>query len=169
MNKQQDDQGTKEKDAEHSGGPGPSVCRAGEMNESFSPQTEITAYHVSPSDEVLVYSPTLVLSGDKSQKDTYSIGIVDESAKQEKERQRQGKGKLVLTHPKRDKRKRRERDEPEQPAFAPLSIENSETESEDAAKYVAKRRREAEEEMVKFNGSKKGGKKSPAKRVKVTK
>ncbi|KAH0686205.1 hypothetical protein KY289_016970 [Solanum tuberosum] len=43
------------------------VRGAGELDESFSPQTEITASHVPSSDEVLVCSPTLVLSGDKSQ------------------------------------------------------------------------------------------------------
>ncbi|KAG5592065.1 hypothetical protein H5410_042579 [Solanum commersonii] len=260
--------------------PSTPVYGAGEMDESFTPQTEITAFHVPLSDEVLVCSPILVLSGDKSQnseaqsmakpsakllyeetevgsmvvsstiterlferdlperkgpdsciltagaelvdelrspdqvpnrsepifdqtpkyldigsdkeeeeeiplkwnsrgmlggnksqenipeletvKGTPSIPIVEESAKQENEQQRKGKGKLVLTHPKGDKRKyvtrtetqkvmwsvitaskaqternrkmRREGVEPEQPASAPLSIKNSETESKDAAK-----------------------------------
>ncbi|KAG5604560.1 hypothetical protein H5410_026052 [Solanum commersonii] len=213
------------------------VCGAGEMDESFTPQTEVTAFLVPLSDEVLVCSPTLVLSGDKSHnseaqsvakpsaellyeetestiserlfeghllegkgpdsciltvgaelvvvqslaslrgdtqstlldqklrspdqnsrgmrggnksqenvpeletvKGTPNIAIVDESAKQENERQRKEKGKL-----------------------------NSEIESDAAAKYVAKRRREVEEERVKFKGDQKGGKKSLAKRVKVTK
>ncbi|KAH0641811.1 hypothetical protein KY290_033432 [Solanum tuberosum] len=47
--------------------PSTPVCGAGEMDEFFTLQTEITASHVPPSDKVLVYSPTLVLSGDKSQ------------------------------------------------------------------------------------------------------
>uniref|UniRef100_M1DYC5 Uncharacterized protein n=1 Tax=Solanum tuberosum TaxID=4113 RepID=M1DYC5_SOLTU len=47
--------------------PSTPVCGAGEMDESFSPQTEITASLVPSSDEVLVCSPTLVFSGDKSQ------------------------------------------------------------------------------------------------------
>ncbi|KAG5604726.1 hypothetical protein H5410_026218 [Solanum commersonii] len=104
-----------------------------------------------------------------------------------KERHRKGKGKLVPFHPKGDKRKyvtrsetqkankaqiertrkrRREGLEPEQPSSIPLPIESSETEFEDVAKYVAKRRREAEVEMVKSQVNQKGGNKSPAKRVK---
>lgn len=67
---------------------------------------------------------------------------------------------------KRNRKMRREGLEPEQPASAPLSIENSETESEDAAKYVAKRRREAQEERVKSKGNKKRENKSLVKRVK---
>ncbi|KAG5628682.1 hypothetical protein H5410_000399 [Solanum commersonii] len=47
--------------------PSTPVCGGGEMAESFTPQTEVVASHVSLSDEVLVCSPTLVLSGDKSQ------------------------------------------------------------------------------------------------------
>ncbi|KAG5581447.1 hypothetical protein H5410_052074 [Solanum commersonii] len=102
--------------------------------------------------------------------------------------------RLVLTHPKGDKRKyvtrsetqkvmgstiakskaqternrkrRREGVEPEQPASAPLSNEDSEIKSEDAAKYMAKRRRKAEEERVKSKEDKKWGKKLPARRVK---
>ncbi|KAH0686204.1 hypothetical protein KY289_016969 [Solanum tuberosum] len=69
----------------------------------------------------------------------------------------------------RNRKRRREGVEPEQPASAPMSIENSETESEDAAKYVAKGRREVEEERVKSKGNQKGGKKSHAKRVNITK
>ncbi|KAH0761720.1 hypothetical protein KY290_017793 [Solanum tuberosum] len=69
----------------------------------------------------------------------------------------------------RNRKRRREGVEHEQPASTPLSIENSETESEDAAKYVAKMRRDAEEEKVKSKGNQKEGKKSPAKRVKITK
>ncbi|KAH0680283.1 hypothetical protein KY290_022471 [Solanum tuberosum] len=257
--------------------PSTPVCGAGEMDESFSSQTEITASYVPPSDEVLVYSPTPVLSGDLPEGkdpdscilttgaelvvvqsltslrgDTQPILldqglrspdqvshrselIFDQTPKsfdvgsdkeKEKEillkwnsrgmrggnrsqeyvleletikdtRQRKGKGKLVLTHPKGDKKKYVTRSETqkvmgsvivaskaqternrkmmrkgverEQPAFAPLSIENSETESKDAAKYVAKRKREAEEEGVKSKENQKGGKKSPAKRVTVAK
>ncbi|KAG5605122.1 hypothetical protein H5410_026614 [Solanum commersonii] len=111
-----------------------------------------------------------------------------------KEQQRKGKGKLVLSHSKGDKRKyitksetqkvmgsgiaaskahtertrnrRREGLEPDQLASTPLIIENSETESEDTAKYVAKRRREAEEKRIKSKGNQKEGKKSPVKGVK---
>ncbi|KAH0650083.1 hypothetical protein KY284_029995 [Solanum tuberosum] len=112
-------------------------------------------------------------------KGTSEIDIVGKSVEREKERQRKGKGKLVLSHSKGDKMKyvtrsetqkrRREGLEPEQPTSTPLSIENSETESEDAAKYVAKRRREAEEERVKSKGNQKGGKKSHVQKVKVKK
>jgi len=112
-----------------------------------------------------------------------TIDSVGKSGEQEKERQRKGKGKLALSHSKGDKRKhvtrsetqkfmgsaiaaskahtertrkrRREGLEPDQPASTPLIIENSETESEDAAKYVAKRRREAEEKRVKSKGNQK--------------
>ncbi|KAG5620765.1 hypothetical protein H5410_005983 [Solanum commersonii] len=104
------------------------------------------------------------------------IDTVGKSAERENERQRKGKGKLVLSHSKREKRKyvtrsetkkvmgsaiaaskdqtertrkrRREGLEPEQPASTPLSIGSSETESDDTAAYVAKRRKEAEEEWV---------------------
>uniref|UniRef100_M1DS78 Uncharacterized protein n=1 Tax=Solanum tuberosum TaxID=4113 RepID=M1DS78_SOLTU len=47
--------------------PSTPICGAGEMDESFTLQTEVIASHVPPSDEVLVCSPILVLSGDKSQ------------------------------------------------------------------------------------------------------
>ncbi|KAG5594604.1 hypothetical protein H5410_035836 [Solanum commersonii] len=111
-------------------------------------------------------------------KGTFEINIVGKSVEREKERQRKGKGKLVLSHSKEDKMKYVTRSEtqkvmgrlePEQPASTPLSIENNETESEDAAKYVAKRRREAEEKRVKSKGNQKGGKKSSVKRAKVKK
>ncbi|KAH0776382.1 hypothetical protein KY290_007793 [Solanum tuberosum] len=95
-------------------------------------------------------------------KGTFEVGIVEKSAEREKKQQRKGKGKLVLSHSKGDKRKyvtrskaqkvmgsvitaskahtkrtrkrRREGLKPELPASTPLSIENSETEFEDAAK-----------------------------------
>ncbi|KAH0748136.1 hypothetical protein KY290_027368 [Solanum tuberosum] len=126
-----------------------------------------------------------------------TIDSVGKSGEQEKERQRKGKGKLALSHSKGDKRKyvtrsetqkfmgsaiaaskahtertrkrRREWLEPDQPASTPLIIEKSETESEDAAKYVAKRRREAEEKKVKSKGNQKGRKKSHVMSVKVKK
>ncbi|KAH0779224.1 hypothetical protein KY290_005651 [Solanum tuberosum] len=69
-------------------------------------------------------------------------------------------------HTERTRKMRREGLEPDQPTSTPLIIENSETESEDAAKYVAKRRREAEEKRIKSKGNKKEGKKSPVKGVK---
>ncbi|KAH0665679.1 hypothetical protein KY285_026885 [Solanum tuberosum] len=109
-------------------------------------------------------------------KSTFEIDIVGKFAKQEKERQRKGKGKLVLSHSKEDKKKyvtrsetqkvmgsaiaaskaqiertrkrRREGLEPEQPASTPLAIGSSETELDDTAAYITKRRKEAEEERV---------------------
>ncbi|KAH0705918.1 hypothetical protein KY289_010994 [Solanum tuberosum] len=38
------------------------------MTESVTPQAKVVSSHISPSDKVLVCTPTLVLSGDKSQK-----------------------------------------------------------------------------------------------------
>uniref|UniRef100_M1DLL8 Uncharacterized protein n=1 Tax=Solanum tuberosum TaxID=4113 RepID=M1DLL8_SOLTU len=139
--------------------PSTQVCGVGEMDESISPAADIL---VSP----VLHSGNIV-------KGTSEIDSVGKSGEQEKERQRNGKGKLALSHSKGDKRKyvtrsetqkfmgsaiaaskahtertrkmRREWLEPDQPASTPLIIEKSETESEDAAKYVAKRRREAEE------------------------
>ncbi|KAH0644973.1 hypothetical protein KY284_032857 [Solanum tuberosum] len=83
------------------------------------------------------------------------VDIVEKSAKQEEEQQRKEKGKLVLSlskgdkmkyvtrseaqkvmgsaiaaskaHTERSRKRRRERLKPEQPAYTPLSIENSET------------------------------------------
>ncbi|KAG5609443.1 hypothetical protein H5410_020724 [Solanum commersonii] len=69
-------------------------------------------------------------------------------------------------HTKRTRKRRRKELEPDQPASTPLIIENSETEFEDVAKYVAKKRRGAEEKMVKSKGNQKGRKKSPIKGVK---
>ncbi|KAG5593607.1 hypothetical protein H5410_034839 [Solanum commersonii] len=128
-------------------------------------------------------------------KGTFEIDIVGKPVEREKERQIKRKGNLVLSHSKGDKMKyvirsetqkvmgsaiaarkahtertkkrRREGLEPEQPASTPLFIENNETESKDAVKYVAKRTREVGEERVKSKGNQKGGKKSPTKRVKV--
>ncbi|KAH0636473.1 hypothetical protein KY289_036388 [Solanum tuberosum] len=110
-------------------------------------------------------------------KGTSEVDIVENSAERAKEQQRKGKGKLELSHSKGDKRKyitrreaqkvmgsaiaaskahtertrkrRREGLKPEHPASTPLSIANSESESEDVVKYVVKRRREAEEERIK--------------------
>uniref|UniRef100_M0ZPZ6 Transferase, transferring glycosyl groups n=1 Tax=Solanum tuberosum TaxID=4113 RepID=M0ZPZ6_SOLTU len=48
--------------------PSTPICAAGEMDESFTPQTELVASHIPSSDKVLVCTPTLVLSGNKSQK-----------------------------------------------------------------------------------------------------
>ncbi|KAG5596352.1 hypothetical protein H5410_037584 [Solanum commersonii] len=118
-------------------------------------------------------------------KGTFEVDIVEKSAEREKEQQRKGKGKLVLSlskgdkmkyvtrseaqkvmgsaiaaskvHTKISRKKRRERLKPEQPASTPLSIENSETESEEAVKYVAKRRQKAEEKRIKTKGDQKGG------------
>ncbi|KAG5611031.1 hypothetical protein H5410_022312 [Solanum commersonii] len=238
--------------------PSTPVCGVGEMDESISPATDILVCPVLYSGNMLVCSPTLVLSSDKSPnleaqsvskpnegdlpegkgpesciltagaelvaiqslaalrgdvqptfsehelespdqvphkiKGTFEIDSVGKSGEQEKERQRKGKGKLVLSHSKGDKKKyvtrtetqkfmgsaiatskahtertkkmRREGHEPNQPASTPLVIENSKTESKDAAKYVAKRRREAEEKRVKSKGNQKGRKKSPVKGVK---
>ncbi|KAG5609901.1 hypothetical protein H5410_021182 [Solanum commersonii] len=72
-------------------------------------------------------------------------------------------------HTERSRKRKREGLKPEQPASTPLSIENSEIESEEAVKYVAKRRRKAEEEGIKTKVNQKGGKKSPTKSVKVNK
>ncbi|KAG5620766.1 hypothetical protein H5410_005984 [Solanum commersonii] len=47
--------------------PSTPVCGVSEMAESFTPQTEVVASHVLPSHDVLVCSPALVLSGEKSQ------------------------------------------------------------------------------------------------------
>ncbi|KAG5631154.1 hypothetical protein H5410_002871 [Solanum commersonii] len=47
--------------------PSTPVCGVGEMAESITPQTEVVASLVVPSDEALVCSPTLVLFGEKSQ------------------------------------------------------------------------------------------------------
>ncbi|KAG5577912.1 hypothetical protein H5410_058046 [Solanum commersonii] len=130
-------------------------------------------------------------------KGTSEVDIVEKSAEREKEQQRKRKGKLVLSlskgdkrkyvarseaqkvmgsaiaaskaHMKRSRKRRRESLKLEQPASTPLSIENSETESEEAVKYVAKRRRKAEEERIKSKGNQKGGKKSPTKSMKVKK
>uniref|UniRef100_M1DA46 Uncharacterized protein n=1 Tax=Solanum tuberosum TaxID=4113 RepID=M1DA46_SOLTU len=46
--------------------PSTPVCGGGEMVESITPQTEVVASPVSHSDKVLVCSPTLVLSDEKS-------------------------------------------------------------------------------------------------------
>ncbi|KAH0758154.1 hypothetical protein KY290_021647 [Solanum tuberosum] len=117
--------------------------------------------------------------------------IVENSAERAKERQRKGKGKLEMPGSKGDKRKyitrseaqkvmesaiaaskahtdknrkrRREGVKPEHPASMPVSIENSESESEDAIKYVLRRRREGEEERIKSKGTQKRGRKSTAK------
>ncbi|KAG5581470.1 hypothetical protein H5410_052097 [Solanum commersonii] len=125
------------------------------------------------------------------------VDIVEKSAEREKEQQRKGNGKLVLSHSKGDKRKYVTRSEtqkvmgnaiaaskahterarkrireglkPKQPASTPLSIDNSEIESEEAVKYVAKKRRKNEEERIKSKGNQTGGKKSPTKNVKVKK
>ncbi|KAH0644900.1 hypothetical protein KY284_032784 [Solanum tuberosum] len=43
------------------------VCGVGEMDESFTPHTEVVASRNFPYGEILPCSPTLVLSGDKSQ------------------------------------------------------------------------------------------------------
>ncbi|KAG5572405.1 hypothetical protein H5410_062171 [Solanum commersonii] len=273
MNKQQNDQGTKRNDAEHSGGPGPSgsshetslrppqVCGVGEMDESISPAADILVCPVLHSENMLVCSPTLVLSSDKSpNSEAQSVSKPNEGLPKEEidigsmvvsstisERLFEGdlpKGKgpksCILTagaklvavqslaslrgdvqptflehelespdqvpykvslwhsrgmregnqsqvndpeletvkdtseidsvgdnmkyvtrsetqkfmgstivaskaHTERTRKRRREGLEPHQPASTPLIIENSETESEDAVKYVAKKRRETEE------------------------
>ncbi|KAG5605910.1 hypothetical protein H5410_027402 [Solanum commersonii] len=80
-----------------------------------------------------------------------------------------GYGSAIATskaQTERARKRRREGVELEQPTSTCLSIENSETESEDVAKYVAKKRREADEERIKSMGSQKWGKKSAVKRVK---
>ncbi|KAH0702469.1 hypothetical protein KY285_016747 [Solanum tuberosum] len=130
-------------------------------------------------------------------KSTSEVDIVENSVERAKKQQRKGKGKLELSHSKGDKRKyitrseaqkvmgsaiaaskahtertrkrRREGLKLEHPASTPLSIVNSESESEDAVKYVVKRRREAEEERIKSKGNQKGGKKSTTKNAKVKK
>ncbi|KAH0738544.1 hypothetical protein KY290_037249 [Solanum tuberosum] len=120
-----------------------------------------------------------------------AAAIVENSAEKAKERQRKGKGKLEMSGSKRDKRKyitrseaqkvmgsaiaankahtertrkrKREGIKPAQPASMPMSIENSDTESEDAVKNVLRMRREGEEEKIISKGTKKGGRKSTAK------
>uniref|UniRef100_M1CET3 Uncharacterized protein n=1 Tax=Solanum tuberosum TaxID=4113 RepID=M1CET3_SOLTU len=74
-------------------------------------------------------------------------------------------------HTERTRKRRREGLKPEHPASTPLSIVNSESESEDAVKYVVKRRREAEEERIKIKrgNQKRGERKSTAKNAKVKK
>ncbi|KAH0686190.1 hypothetical protein KY289_016953 [Solanum tuberosum] len=95
-------------------------------------------------------------------KSTSEVDIVENSAERAKEQQRKEKGKLELSHSKGDKRKyitrseakkvmgsaiaaskahtertrkrKRERLKPEHPASTPLSIVNSESESEDDVK-----------------------------------
>ncbi|KAG5580775.1 hypothetical protein H5410_051402 [Solanum commersonii] len=42
------------------------VCGIGETGESTTPLTEVVTYPVVPSEEILPYSPTLVLSDEKS-------------------------------------------------------------------------------------------------------
>ncbi|KAH0665459.1 hypothetical protein KY290_027692 [Solanum tuberosum] len=130
-------------------------------------------------------------------KGTSEVDMVEKPNEQAKEQQRKGKSKLVLSLSKGDKRKyvtrseaqkvmgnaiaaskahtersrkrRREGLKPAQPASTHLFIVNSETESKEAVKYVAKRRGKAEEERIESKGSQKGGKKSPTKGVKVNK
>ncbi|KAH0765343.1 hypothetical protein KY285_001214 [Solanum tuberosum] len=46
--------------------PSTQVCGVGEMDESISPAADILVSHVRHSENMLVCSPTLVLSGDKS-------------------------------------------------------------------------------------------------------
>ncbi|KAG5579769.1 hypothetical protein H5410_050396 [Solanum commersonii] len=50
------------------------VCGVGEMDESTTPPTEVIVSPVLPSEDILACSPTLVLSGEKSQNsDTQSV------------------------------------------------------------------------------------------------
>ncbi|KAG5600148.1 hypothetical protein H5410_031518 [Solanum commersonii] len=151
--------------------------------------------HVLLSEEILPWSPTLVLSCDKFQNseaqsiaktvdkpsiedvevasrgvrgaNTLTVGVPDlemannapevdhiaESAKTEKERQRKGKGKgnMFMSRSKVDKKR------------------SSDTESDDVATYVVKRRKEGENERVKSKELQKAAKKSPVKKGKVKK
>ncbi|KAH0642262.1 hypothetical protein KY289_033236 [Solanum tuberosum] len=126
-------------------------------------------------------------------KDTSEVDVLEKPAEQANEQQRKGKGKLVLSLSKGDKRKyvkrseaqkvmgsaiasskahtersrkrRRERLKPAQPASTPLFIENSKTESEEVVKYVAKRRRKAEEERIETKGNQKKGERNLLQKV----
>jgi len=69
----------------------------------------------------------------------------------------------------RIRKRRREGHEPKHPTSTPLSIGSSATESDDITAYVAKRRKEGEEEKVKPKKVKRTTKKSPAKKEKVKK
>ncbi|KAG5579767.1 hypothetical protein H5410_050394 [Solanum commersonii] len=51
-----------------------------------------------------------------------------------------------------------------QPTSTPMLVEDSETQSEDITRYVAKCKRDAEEEWVKSKGTQKRARKSPVKR-----
>ncbi|KAG5632699.1 hypothetical protein H5410_004416 [Solanum commersonii] len=125
------------------------------------------------------------------------VDHIAETPKYDKERQRKEKGKLVVSHSKGDKRKYitrsetqkvlgsviaaskaqtkrikkrgREGHQPKYPTSTPLSIGSSAIESDDITAYVAKRRKEGEEEKVKPKKVKKTTKKSPTKREKVKK
>ncbi|KAL3334581.1 hypothetical protein AABB24_031023 [Solanum stoloniferum] len=120
-----------------------------------------------------------------------------EPNRSETESQRKGKGKMVMARSKGEKKRygtisetqkvlgsaiaaskaqtertmkrRKEGHEPEQPTSTPMSIGSSETESDDIAAYVAKRRKERDEERVKTKKVKMITKKTPAKREKVKK
>ncbi|KAG5620802.1 hypothetical protein H5410_006020 [Solanum commersonii] len=67
----------------------------------------------------------------------------------------------------RTRKRRREGHEPEQPNSTSLSIGSSETESEDIANCVVRRRKEGEEEKLESKKVKMTVKKTPAKREKV--
>ncbi|KAG5575633.1 hypothetical protein H5410_055767 [Solanum commersonii] len=112
-------------------------------------------------------------------------------------RKRKGKGKLIKAHLKGEKKRygtrsvtqkvlgsameanaahteiiRKRRQEGSlavEPTYTIMHVDDSETQSEDIVRAVAKQKREAEEERVKSKGTQKRAMKSPAKKEKVTK
>lgn len=65
----------------------------------------------------------------------------------------------------RARKRRREGYLPEEHTLTPLHVRSSDTESDNADVYVAKRRKEAEVDRVKSKGVQKSTKKSPVKKV----
>ncbi|KAH0667682.1 hypothetical protein KY285_028888 [Solanum tuberosum] len=67
----------------------------------------------------------------------------------------------------RARKRRREDNEPGKPTSTPLPVGSSDTECDDVAAYMAKRRKEREDDRVKKNKIQKATKKSPVKKERV--
>ncbi|KAG5575738.1 hypothetical protein H5410_055872, partial [Solanum commersonii] len=110
--------------------------------------------------------------------------LTHEPTEYAKQRKRKSKGKTIESHSKGDKKsaiaanviqteramkRRREGHLPEKPTSTPFPVRSSDTEYDDVATYVAKKRKEGEDKRVKSKGIQKAAKKSPVKKERVRK